>query len=64
MAPTGHREAEAPWLLRRTGEYSLLHCHLPESFMSKGGLWGRGEGEGGLEGREAEVCQMERERQF
>ena len=48
----------------RAGEYSLLHCHLPESFMSKGRLWGRGEGEGGPEGREAGVCQMEMERQF
>lgn len=38
-----------------SGEVGSMHpcSHLPESVMSKGSLWRRGEGEGDLEGREA-----------
>uniref|UniRef100_A0A8D0MRE0 Ig-like domain-containing protein n=1 Tax=Sus scrofa TaxID=9823 RepID=A0A8D0MRE0_PIG len=42
MAPAGQGKAEEPWLLRRAGEYSLLHGHLPESITSEGRLWGKG----------------------
>ncbi|XP_047614569.1 CMRF35-like molecule 1 isoform X3 [Phacochoerus africanus] len=42
MAPAGQGKTEEPWLLRRAGEYSLLHGHLPESITSEGRLWGKG----------------------